>query len=220
MSFQASNSDISDDSGDEIWDMEELEASLEADSDSDHKSKKTPKRSKKKHKPVKQCQKSDPLAQKNNLREEIAMMNKLTSRSVRNVISHYLMAQPPIVALNLVNNWFSFWRRQILSTRQNARKLSYKRRQQVKYESQSTMASMDYFNRENSSQLYSLYISETEFNEEDKTSMLECLGRNFPKYSKEILRKVLEMSNYHLYLSVDNLLRWRAEGHPLIFRGI
>ena len=222
MSFQASNSDISDDSGDEIWDMEELEASLEADSDSDHKSKKTPKRSKKKHKPVKQCQKSDPLAQKINLREEIAMMNKLTSRSVRDLISHYLMAQPPIVALNLVNNWFSFWRRQILSTRQNARKLSYKRRQHLKYESQSTMAvaSMDYFNRENSSQLYSLYISETEFNEEDKTSMLECLGRNFPKYSKEILRKVLEISNYHLYLSVDNLLRWRAEGHPLIFRGI
>ena len=202
--------------------MEELEASLEADSDSDNKSKKNPKRSKKKHKPVKQCQKSDPLAQKNNLREEKAMMNKLTSRSVRDGISNYLMAQPPIVALNLVNNWFSFWRRQILSTRQNARKLSYKRRQHLKYESQSTMAvaSMDYFNRENSSQLYSLYISETEFNEEDKTSMLECLSRNFPKYSKEILRKVLEISNYHLYLSVDNLLRWRAEGHPLIFRGI
>ena len=37
MSLQAANSDISDDSGDEIWNMEELELSLEANSNSDHK---------------------------------------------------------------------------------------------------------------------------------------------------------------------------------------
>ena len=41
MSFQASDSDISDDSRDDIWDREELEASLEAETDSDHKSEKT-----------------------------------------------------------------------------------------------------------------------------------------------------------------------------------
>ena len=53
MSLQSSNSDISDDSGDEIWDMEELEASLEANSDSDHKWEKAPRRSRKKNKPKK-----------------------------------------------------------------------------------------------------------------------------------------------------------------------
>ena len=196
--------------------MEELEASLEANSDSDHKWDKAPKRSRKKKKPKKQ-QKSDPLVQQNNIRMAIALMNKLTPRSVRDVVCHYLMTQPPVAALNLVNNWFSFWRRQIMSTRQNVRRLSYKNRDHLKKcESKSTM---NYFSRENSSQLHSLYISETEFNEEDKTSLLECFSRNFPKYSKEILRKILEISNYHLYLSVNNLLHWRAEGHPLIFRG-
>ena len=216
MSLQSSNSDISDDSGDEIWNMEELEASLEANSDSDHKWEKAPRRSRKKNKPKKQ-QKSDPLVQQNNIRMAIALMNKLTPRSVRDVVCHYLMTQPPVAALNLVNNWFSFWRRQIMSTRQNVRRLSYKNRDHLKKcESKSTM---NYFSRENSSQLHNLYISETEFNEEDKTSLLECFSRNFPKYSKEILRKILEISNYHLYLSVNNLLHWRAEGHPLIFRG-
>ena len=227
MSFQASDSDISDDSGEDIWDREDLEASLEAETDSDDKtqSEKTiePKtlarRSKKKHKLPKRNHKSDPLAEKNNIREAETMMKKLSSRSVRDVVGQHLKTQPPIVALNLVNNWFSFWRRQILSTRQNARRISFKSRQiLLKCESKS-IRSMDYFNRENSSKLHSLYILETEFSEEDKASMLECFSRNFPKYSKQILRKILENSNYHLYLSVNNLLHWRAEGHPLIFRG-
>lgn len=227
MSFQASDSDISDDSGEDIWDREDLEASLEAETDSDDKreSEKTiepkplAKRSRKKHKPQKRNRKSDPLAEQNNIREAEAMMKKLSSRSVRDVVGQHLMTQPPVVALNLVNNWFSFWRRQILSTRQNARRISYKSRQLL-LKTESKSISMDYFNRENSSKLHSLYISDTEFSEEDKSSMLECFSRNFPKYSKQILRKILENSNYHLYLSVNNLLYWRAEGHPLIFRGI
>ena len=227
MSFQASDSDISDDSRDDIWDREELEASLEAETDSDHKSEKTirpkslalAKRSRKKQKPPKLIEKSDPLVEQNNIREALAMINKLSSRSVRDVVGQHLKTQSPIVALNLVNNWFSFWRRQILSTRQNARRISYKNKQFLQ-KSESKSMSMDYLNRENSSKLHSLYISETEFSEEDKASMLECFSRNFPKYSKQILKKILVKSNYHLYLSVNNLLHWRAEGHPLIFRGI
>ena len=225
MSFQASDSDISDDSREDIWDREELEASLEAETDSDHKSEKTikpkslAKRSRKKQKPPKLNEKSDPLVEQNNIREALSMINKLSSRSVRDVVGQHLRTQPPIVALNLVNNWFSFWRRQILSTRQNARRISYKNKQFLQ-KSESKSMSMDYLNRENSSKLHSLYISETEFSEEDKASMLECFSRNFPKYSKEILKKILKKSNYHLYLSVNNLLHWRAEGHPLIFRGI
>ena len=225
MSFQASDSDISDDSREDIWDREELEASLEAETDSDHKSAKTikskslAKRSRKKQKPSKLNEKSDPLVEQNNIREALSMINKLSSRSVRDVVGQHLRTQPPIVALNLVNNWFSFWRRQILSTRQNARRISYKNKQFLQ-KSESKSMSMDYLSRENSSKLHSLYISETEFSEEDKASMLECFSRNFPKYSKEILKKILKKSNYHLYLSVNNLLHWRAEGHPLIFRGI
>ena len=225
MSFQASDSDISDDSREDIWDREELEASLEAETDSDHKIETTikpkslAKRSRKKHKPSKLNEKSDPLVEQNNIREALSIINKLSSRSVRDVVGQHLRTQPPIVALNLVNNWFSFWRRQILSTRQNARRISYKNKQFLQ-KSESKSMSMDYLNRENSSKLHSLYISETEFSEEDKASMLECFSRNFPKYSKEILKKILKKSNYHLYLSVNNLLHWRAEGHPLIFRGI
>ena len=219
MSFQAYDSDISDDSGEEIWDREELEASLEEETEMTIEPKSLAKRSRKKHKHPKQNHKSDPLAEQNNIREAEAMIMKLSSRSVRDVVGQHLMTQPPIVALNLVNNWFSFWRRQILSTRQNARRISFKSRQLL-LKSESKSMSMDYFNRENSSKLHSLYISETEFSEEDKASMLECFSRNFPKYSKQILRKILENSNYHLYRSVNNLLNWRAEGHPLIFRGI
>ena len=229
MSFKDSDSDISDDSGDgeDIWDREDLEASLEAETDSDDKrqSEKTivpkpvVKRSRKKHKPPKRNHKSDPLTEQNDIQEAEAMMKKLSSRSVRDVVGQHLKNQPPIVALNLVNNWFSFWRRQILSTRQNARRISFKSRQILLNSESKSVRSMDYFNRENSSKLHSLYISETEFSEEDKASMLECFSRNFPKYSKQILRKILENSNYHLYLSVNNLLHWRAEGHSLIFRG-
>ena len=220
MSFHTPDSDISDDSGEEIWDFEELEASLEAESESDHQNEKTlkPRKSRKKHKHQELNEKLIPGVDQNTIREAITMMNKLSSRSVRDVVGHYLMIQPPIVALNLVNKWFSFWRRQILSKRQTARRISFNNKQFLK-KSESKSKPMDYLNRENASKLYNLYISDADFSEEDRSSMLECLSRNFPKYSKEILRKILKISNYHLYLSVNNLLQWRAEGHPLIFRG-
>ena len=112
-------------------------------------------------------------------------------------------------------HWFSFWRRQILSTRQNMRRISFKNKQNFK-----KSESSDFFSRENVSKLQSLYISEEEFSEEDRRSMLECFSRNFPKYSKEILKKILESSNHHLYIAVNNLLHWRAKGHPQVLKGM
>ena len=98
------------------------------------------------------------------------MMSNLSSRSIQDIVCHYLLAQPPVAALGYVNTWFSHWRRQILYHRDFSKKINMRKKENKKDK-------IRFLNKKNISSLEKLYISSSEFSEGDKSSMLACFSR-------------------------------------------
>ena len=139
------------------------------------------------------------------------MMCNLSSKSIRDVVCHYLLAQPPVAALGYVNAWYSHWRRQVLYHRDFSRKINQQRKKKDKIKKDPKNVRYGCLNRKSVSNLEKLYISKSEFSDGDKASMLACfsryvnirskqinytsilnfLNRNFSRYSVEVLRFVI-----------------------------
>ena len=100
----------------------------------------------------------------------------ISFRSIRDAVSQYLLSQPPVAALSLVNSWFSHWRKQIISSRSFVKKITFQKlisRNSTSKDSKVPSC----LSQKNISKLQELYICNTEFREEDKRSMLDCFSR-------------------------------------------